>query len=99
MNFYDEIRQHIADEAKDNRKYTELAETAPTDKAKRILTDIAHEEEIHKEFLEEILNADKSNRAEKLPAEDESSPGRYASDEINDTNNSESAGMTRHAIY
>ena len=37
MNFYDEIRQHIADEASDNQKYMQLAEAAPTEKAKKIL--------------------------------------------------------------
>ena len=60
MNFYDEIRQHIADEVNDNRKYMQLAEAAPTEKAKRILTDIAHEEERHKEYLQEILGNLKS---------------------------------------
>lgn len=72
MDFYDEIRQHIADEAKDNRKYMELAAAAPDDKARRLLTDIAHEEGQHKRYLEEILAADKSHtEAEDVPAEGE----------------------------
>ena len=99
MNFYDEISQHIADEAKDNKKYMALAASAPTDKAKRILTDIAHEEERHKEFLQEILASDKSNSEKATPAEAENITGHNASDEINSTDHSESTGMikTRYA--
>ena len=71
MNFYDEIMQSIAEENQDNGKYARLAEKAPTEKARKILTDISHEEERHKEFLQEILNEKKSQPASDIPAEDE----------------------------
>lgn len=88
MNFYDEIRQHIADEAKDNSKYMQLAAKAPTDKARKLLTDIAHEEERHKEYLQEILGNLKSSEGENVPAEDEHSAESDADGEINDKDNS-----------
>ena len=89
MNFYDEIRQHIADEASDNRKYMQLAESAPTEKAKKILTDIAHEEERHKEYLQEILGNLKSSEPQTVPAQNVRSGGRYAGSEVNDQDSAE----------
>ena len=58
VDFYSTIEKDIQDEAGDSTKYTNLANIAPTDKARRILLDIAEEERGHKKFLEEIL-ADK----------------------------------------
>lgn len=55
-DFYDLIKQDIADEARDHNKYMELASKAPTEKARKILTDIAREESIHHKYLKEILN-------------------------------------------
>lgn len=55
-NFYDMIAQDIQDEAKDNNKYLELAKIAPTEKARKILTDIAAEEKLHHKYLSEILS-------------------------------------------
>ena len=91
MNFYDEIRQHIADEASDNRKYMQLAESAPTEKAKKILTDIAHEEERHKEYLQEILGNLKSSEPQSVSAQAINSGGRYAGSEVHDQDSSEGA--------
>lgn len=91
MNFYDEIRQHIADEAKDNNKYMQLAAKAPTEKARKLLTDIAHEEKRHKEYLQEILGNLKSSEWENVPAEDEHSAESDADGEINDEDNSSDA--------
>lgn len=56
MEFYKTIAQDINDEAKDNNKYIELAKSAPTDKARKILLDIAAEEALHHKYLTEILN-------------------------------------------
>lgn len=68
MDFYELIEQDIKDESKDNNKYLELAKMAPTEKARKILTDIASEEHVHMMFLKEILkdrenvsNENKSN--------------------------------------
>ena len=91
MNFYDEIRQHIADEASDNQKYMQLAEAAPTEKAKRILTDIAHEEKRHKEYLQEILGNLKSSEPQTIPTQNVRSGGRYAGGEVNDQDSAEGA--------
>ena len=60
MEFYEKIKAAIHDEAEDNEKYAKMAEIAPTEKAKKILTDISQEEERHKEFLQEILADSKS---------------------------------------
>lgn len=95
MNFYDEIRQRIAEETNDNKKYMQLAESAPTEKAKRILTDIAHEEERHKEYLQEILGNLKSSEPQIIPAQTVHSGGRYAGSEVNDQDGAETAGLTR----
>ena len=94
MNFYDEIRQHIAEETNDNKKYMQLAESAPTERAKKILTDIAHEEERHKEYLQEILGNLKSSEPQTVPAQNDRSGGRYASGEINNQNLATIPGMT-----
>lgn len=56
MEFYKTIAQDINDEAKDNNKYIELAKSAPTDKARKILLDITAEEALHHKYLTEILN-------------------------------------------
>ena len=95
MNFYDEIRQHIADEASDNRKYMQLAESAPTEKVKKLLTDIAHEEERHKEYLQEILGNLKSSEPQIIPAQAVHSTGCYASSEVNNQNPPANTGMIR----
>ena len=65
-DFYKAIEDDIAEEANDNIKYLELAKIAPTEKARKILTDIAHEETTHHNYLKEIL-ADRvsSNKGEK----------------------------------
>lgn len=91
MGFYDEIMQSIAEEAKDNSKYMRLADVAPTDKAKRILTDIAHEEAKHKEFLQDILGNLKSSEPQIIPEQTRRSTGRYASGEINSADSSADA--------
>lgn len=84
MNFYDEIRQHIADEAKDNNKYMQLAAKAPTEKARKLLTDIAHEEKRHKEYLQEILSENKSHdQKAHVPAANEQGNRPDANSEIN----------------
>lgn len=54
--FYDMIEKDIRDESKDHNKYLELAKIAPTEKARKILTDIAYEESMHHKYLQEILN-------------------------------------------
>lgn len=56
--FYDAIEKDVLNEADDSAKYLDLARIAPTDKARRILTDMAAEERRHNEYLKEIL-ADK----------------------------------------
>ena len=67
MDFYELIEQDIKDESKDNNKYLELAKMAPTEKARKILTDIASEEHVHMMFLKEILkdreNVSKENKS------------------------------------
>lgn len=55
-DFYSLIEQDIRDESKDNNKYLELAKIAPTEKARKILTDIAAEEKQHHKYLKEILS-------------------------------------------
>ena len=91
MNFYDEIRQHIAEENNDNQKYRQLAEVAPTEKAKKILMDISNEEKRHKEYLQEILGNLKSSEPQTVPAQTVHSGGRYASSEVNNQDSSEGA--------
>lgn len=54
--FYTAIERDITSEALDNNKYVELAKMAPTDKARKILLDIAAEEKLHHKYLNEILN-------------------------------------------
>lgn len=70
MEFYEKIKAAIHDETEDNEKYAKMAEIAPTEKAKKILTDISHEEKRHKEYLQEILADIKS--AEGCEADTES---------------------------
>ena len=53
--FYDAIEKDIMDEAHDNSKYLERAKMAPTEKARKILLDIATEELQHHKHLKEIL--------------------------------------------
>lgn len=86
MDFYDEIMQSIAEENQDNGKYARLAKIAPTEKAKKILTDISHEEERHREFLREILNGKKSQSSFGIPVPHELSPEHDASGEIDNAN-------------
>lgn len=80
--FYDLIEKDIKDEAKDNNKYLELAKIAPTEKARKILTDIAYEESLHHKYLKEIL----SDRV-CTPEDDES---EEESDDEDDDDSSES---------
>lgn len=94
MNFYDEIRQHIAEENNDNQKYRQLAEVAPTEKAKKILMDISNEEKRHKEYLQEILGNLKSSESQIIPAQAVHGTGRYANSEINNQNLATIPGMT-----
>ena len=61
--FCNHIREYITDEQEDNGKYAKLAEIAPTEKARKILSDISKEEEKHKEFLKEILNDCESTKS------------------------------------
>lgn len=89
MDFYDQIMQSIAEENRDNGKYAQLAAIAPTEKAKRILLDMAHEEERHKEYLQEILGNLKSSEPQTVPAQNVRSGGRYAGGEINDQDSDE----------
>lgn len=91
MNFYDEIRQHIAEENNDNQKYRQLAEVAPTEKAKKILMDISNEEKRHKEYLQEILGNLKSSEPQTVPTQNVHSGGRYAGGEVNDQDSAEGA--------
>lgn len=84
MDFYDQIMQSIAEESKDNGKYAQLAEIAPTEKAKRILLDMAKEEERHKEYLQEILSENKSHDQKAyVPAANEQGNRPDANSEIN----------------
>lgn len=55
-DFYSLLKGYVEDEAKDKDKYVKLAEKAPTEKARKILLDISREENIHRKFLQEILN-------------------------------------------
>lgn len=74
MGFYNDIAQSIAEESQDNNKYTQLAMSAPTEKARKILLDIAQEEQRHKEYLNEILSESKSQSEKKhVPAATEPS--------------------------
>lgn len=89
MEFYEAIKAAISDEAGDNGKYAKLAEIAPTEKAKRILTDMSHEEERHKEYLQEILADSKSAKdcENGTESQDESSTEHDAGDKIAIENN------------
>ena len=89
MEFYEAIKAAISDEAGDNGKYAKLAEIAPTEKAKRILTDMSHEEERHKEYLQEILSDHKSDEHCEADTEsqDESRAEHDAGDKIAIENN------------
>lgn len=89
MEFYEKIKAAIHDEAEDNEKYAKMAEMAPTEKAKKILTDISHEEQRHKEFLQEILSDLKSDEHCEIDTEsqDESSPKHDAGDKVAAENN------------
>ena len=53
--FFTKLQSSVQEEQEDHDKYVKLANEAPTEKIKKILTDIAHEEEIHKQFIIEIL--------------------------------------------
>ena len=44
MDFYEELQKRVDAEASDKDEYLELAKIAPTEKAKKILTDISAEE-------------------------------------------------------
>lgn len=55
-DFYKNIAASIQEEQDDDNKYLILAAEAPTEKARKILTDIAAEEVRHREFLKEILS-------------------------------------------
>ena len=86
MDFYEEIKKHVADEASDDNTYLKLAEIAPTEKARKILTDIAHDESMHHKYLKEILsdcdNTDlgsDSTASKKTPGLDASKPVNYPS--------------------
>ena len=72
-DFYKQIKKHFEEEAHDNTAYLKLAEMAPTVKAKKILTDIAHEEAIHHKFLKEIMDD--------MPCEEDSEEDDEDSDE------------------
>ena len=50
------LRESINEEQGDHEKYLQLSKEAPTEKARKILHDIANEEMIHKKFLIELLN-------------------------------------------
>ena len=54
--FYEAIKAAVEEENHDKDKYLKLAAMAPTDKARRILTDISAEETRHREFLQGILD-------------------------------------------
>lgn len=89
MEFYEAIKAAISDETGDNGKYAKLAEIAPTEKARRILTDMSHEEERHKEYLQEILADSKSaeNCENGTESQDESSAEHDAGGEVTIENN------------
>lgn len=55
-DFYSTITSYVKDEAHDHEKYFDLAKKAPTEKARKILTDIGREEKKHHDFLKEILS-------------------------------------------
>lgn len=96
--FYRLIKQDIEEEANDNEKYLKLAKMAPTEKARKILTDIAAEEKIHHRFLEEILkdagmasnSAEESEEQKKLSA---SNKRLDANNEIDYPTHIENAGV------
>ena len=89
MEFYEAIKAAISDETGDNGKYAKLAEIAPTEKAKKILTDISHEEERHKEYLQEILSDYKRDEhcGADNESQDESSTEHDAGGEVTIENN------------
>ena len=72
MDFYELIEQDIKDETKDNEKYLKLAKMAPTEKARKILTDIASEEHVHMMFLKEILKDKVSSEKNESKSDSES---------------------------
>ena len=78
--FYDLIEKDIKDEAKDHNKYLELAKIAPTEKARKILTDIAYEESLHHKYLKEIL----SDRACNSKEEDDNNESSESMSEDNE---------------
>lgn len=55
-DFYRNIAACVQEEQDGNSKYLILAAEAPTEKARKILTDMAAEEARHREFLKEILS-------------------------------------------
>ena len=96
MSFYDHIREYIEEEGNDNMKYLELAKFAPNEKAKKILTDIAHEESIHRKFLQEILSEEpvKVSKGEHhLQGQSVHGSESYASDEIDYPDSIENTGI------
>ena len=54
--FITAIKAAVEEESSDKNKYTKLAAIAPSDKARRILTDISAEEQRHHDSLMEILH-------------------------------------------
>jgi rubrerythrin len=56
MDFYEELQKRVDAEASDKDEYLELAKIAPTEKAKKILTDISAEEKMHRRYLQELLD-------------------------------------------
>lgn len=56
MDFYEELQKRVDAEASDKDEYLELAKIAPTEKAKKILTDISTEEKMHRRYLQELLD-------------------------------------------
>jgi rubrerythrin len=55
MDFYEELQKRVEAEASDKDEYLELAKIAPTEKARKILKDIASEEKMHRRYLQELL--------------------------------------------
>lgn len=92
MDFYEELQKRVEAEASDKDEYLELAKIAPTEKAKKILTDISVEEKMHRRYLQELLDERPSS-----DCKSENKPGSNsrldAGNKINYPSHIENAGI------
>lgn len=95
MDFYEELQKRVEAEASDKDEYLELAKIAPTEKAKKILTDISAEEKMHRKYLQELLDERPKSycKTENKPGSDSENSGLDASDKIDYPSHIENAGI------